>query len=287
VARQLTTSTAEIGTAFKSQLRKNKSPVVMGGDRKSIFLCLLVVIKTMGIATSLDSNETIAALDATGKIFQSDPSNVSLQQQRLDEIRALTAMQSRAAAERDAHDKIARNIREAADRQSAEAADRLSAALSVKDALNLPQKENIREAADRQSAEAADRLSDVLSTKNSLNLSQEVVPESAPEEVDSVGSKVAATFLNSAEELSAPHQVSAPKVTMEHSEGDREAAHTSVKDLNSFDPESAIATPEVIVDAVTSETFYSVPSDINNKVVDDEDVDHEDDVMKEVTLDLL
>jgi hypothetical protein len=287
----------------------------MRGDRKSIFLFLLIVISSIGIVTSSDSNETIAALDATDKAFQSDSSNISLQQQRLDEIRALTAMQSRAATERDARDKIARNIREAADRQSAdrlsaalsakdalnlaqkengraaadqqsaEAADRLSAALSAKDALNLAQKENGRAAADQQSAEAADRLSAALSAKDALNLNKKQVPESAPEETDNASSKVAAAVSNSVEELasveelSAPHQDSAAKLTMEHAERDRVVEDAIDKNLNT--------NPEVIVNAATFETFHSGPSDITDEDIDDEDVDHEDDAMEEVSIDLL
>jgi hypothetical protein len=177
------------------------------------------------------------------------------------------------------------NGRAAADQQSAEAADRLSAALSAKDALNLAQKENGRAAADQQSAEAADRLSAALSAKDALNLNKKQVPESAPEETDNASSKVAAAVSNSVEELasveelSAPHQDSAAKLTMEHAERDRVVEDAIDKNLNT--------NPEVIVNAATFETFHSGPSDITDEDIDDEDVDHEDDAMEEVSIDLL
>jgi hypothetical protein len=157
--------------------------------------------------------------------------------------------------------------------------------LSAKDALNLAQKENGRAAADQQSAEAADRLSAALSAKDALNLNKKQVPESAPEETDNASSKVAAAVSNSVEELasveelSAPHQDSAAKLTMEHAERDRVVEDAIDKNLNT--------NPEVIVNAATFETFHSGPSDITDEDIDDEDVDHEDDAMEEVSIDLL
>lgn len=258
MAHELTKSNEEVGAVVQGIVEKpitrQKSKVDMRGDRKSILLCLLIVIKSIGKVTSLDSNDIIAALDSTDKTFQSDPSNVSLQQQRLDEIRALSAMQSKAAAERDARDKVARNFKEAADRQSADAAERQSAASSAKDALDLAEKE---------------------------------VHESTPEEINNAGGELAAAVSNSIEELIVQNLDSVVEVTMKYAERDQDDADESDKDLNLSSTESTNTTPDVMLNSATSAIFDSKTSEINNEDVDDEDVDHEDDVMKEVSIDLL
>lgn len=199
----------------------------MRGDRKSVFFCLLIITNSIWSVSSQDINEFVAALDPTDKISQTDPSNMSLQQQRLDEIRALIVMQNKAAAEKDARERIARTFKEAADRHSA--------ASSTRGPRDLAEKEVVQsspEEFDVGGHEAAAILSN--------------------------------PFQESAARVEDPADI-ALKSSIEYGEQDRGAADVADGNLNLLDIQTENTTPEVIVEAASIESAESIISDIDHE----------------------